>query len=237
MKIRGKTREILLVVLLVLGVTGCGQQKKELQEPWESVGERIDAKRDETTGRMTWQGSRALLSYPTDKTADEMLAMTKDGSLLAEFVVMEDSDITHGEEAWDAFFAMTREGKDAQIQIAHYYTLDREGVSEEYYEQNKDKYPVIYLSSLLYYDGNYYYLVRRNNTTEIENGDYVEAPYLLKLYDEPSSATARFTSCEHYVLVNDDALTWKKIERGMYSSQMGDYIPHRTVIRKYKWKE
>ena len=237
MKIRGKTRGILLVVLLVLGVIGCGQQKKELQEPWESGGERIDAKRDETTGRMTWQGSRALLSYPTDKTADEMLAMTKDGSLLAEFVVMEDSDITHGEEVWDAFFAMTREGKDAQIQMAHYYTLDREGVSEEYYEQNKDKYPVIYLASLLYYDGNYYYLVKGNHTTEIENGDYVEAPYLLKLYDEPLNATARFTSCEHYVLVNDDTLTWKKIEHGMYSSQMGDYIPHRTVIRKYKWKE
>jgi len=237
MKMRGKKSGILLVALLVLGVIGCGQKKNESQELWDAVGEQIDAKRDETTGRMTWQGARALLSYPTDKSADEMLTMTKDGSLLAEFVVMEDSDITHGEEAWNAFFEMTREGKDAQVQLAHYYTLDKEGVSEEYYEQNKDKYPVIYLSSLLYYDGNFYYLVRGNNTTEIENGDYVEAPYLLKLYDEPSSATARFTSCEHYVLVNEDTVTWDELEWGMFSSQMGDYIPHRTVIRKYKWKE
>ena len=229
-----------LMVFSVLLFGGCkateaGQEGSPKTAPL--VLDEVDAKRDETTGRMTWQGSRDLLSYPTDKTADEMLAMTKDGSLSAEFVVTEDSVITHGEDTWDAFFQMTREGKDAQIQIAHYYTLDREGVSEEYYEENKDKYPVIYLSSLLHYNGSYYYLCRGYNTTEIENGDYVEAPYLLKLYDEPSNISATFIYCEHYVLVNDETLTWKEIEHGMYSSQLGDYIAHRTVLRKYQWKE
>ena len=237
MKKVGKKSRILLAALLVLGVIGCGQENHEIQETWEAVGQQLDAKRDETTGWMTWNGSRALLSYPTDKTADEMLAMTKDGSLSAEFVVTEDSVITHGEDTWDAFFQMTREGKDAQIQIAHYYTLDREGVSEEYYEENKDKYPVIYLSSLLHYEGRYYYLVRGYNTTEIENGDYCEWNYLLKLYDEPTNVSATFIYCEHYVLVNDETLTWRKIEHGMFSSQLGDYIPNRMVLSKYQWKE
>ena len=100
--------------------------------------------------------------------------------------------------------------------------------------KNKDKYPVIYLSSLLHYEGKYYYLVRGNNTTEIENGDYVEYNYLLELYDEPFSATAKFTSCEHYVLVNEAEVTWDELEWGMFSSQMGDYIAHRSIIRKYK---
>lgn len=233
---------VCLIAVMILGLTACEQKNSKSPETQSLdekrvVTEQINAKRDETTGQMTWQGSEALLSYPTDKTADEMLAMTKDGSLLADFVVMEDSNITHGEETWDTFFEKTREGKDAQIQIAHYYTLSEEGVSAEYYEREKDNYPAIYLSSLLHYDGSFYYLVRGNQTTEIENGDYVEAPYLLKLYDEPFSPSARFTSCEHFVLVNDETLTWKKIEHGMFSSQLGDYIPHRTVLRKYQWKE
>lgn len=242
MKIFGKKRVLWLLVLMLLVLSGCGEKEsgqlnQESTKTEKLVMDQVDAKRDETTGWMTWNGSRALFSYPTDKSADEMLAMTKDGSLLADFVVMEDSDITNGEAVWDAFFEMTREGKNAQIQMAHYYTLDREGVSEEYYEQNKDKYPVIYLSSLLFYNGSYYHLTKGNNTTEIENGDYAEWNYLLELYDEPTSATARFTSCEHYVLVNDETLTWKRIEYGMYSSQMGDYISHRAVLRKYQWKE
>ena len=225
----------LLTVLLIFG--GCGQPKEETPEAGSVVTDRVEAERDKETGRMSWAGARALLSYPTDKSADEMLAMIKNGSLQADFVVMEDSDITNGEETWDTFFEKTREGENAQIQIAHYYTLDREGVSEEYYEQEKDNYPVIYLSSLLHYEGRYYYLVRGYNTTEIENGDYCEWDYLLALYDEPSSATARFSSCVHYVLVNDNTLTWDELEWGMLSSQLGDYIHHRSVIRKYEWKE
>lgn len=230
-----KSISCLFAVLLLFG--GCGQRKEEMQAPGSVVIDRVEAERDKETGWMSWAGAQALLSYPTDKSADEMLAMTKDGSLLADFVVMEDSDITHGEEIWDTFFEKTREGENVQIQIAHYYTLDREGVSEEYYEQEKDNYPVIYLSSLLHYEGRYYYLVRGYNTTEIEDRDYCEWNYLLDLYDEPSSATARFSSCVHYVLVNDNTLTWKEIVWGMLSSQMGDYISHRSVISKYEWKE
>ena len=237
MRKTGKIRRICLVMVMVFGMAACGQKETDLPEAEHVVTERVEAERDKNTGRMSWAGARALFAYPIDLTADEMLAMTKDGSLGAKFVVTEDSDITHGEDTWDAFFEMTREGENAQIQIAHYYTLDEEGVSAEYYMKNKDKYPVIYLSSLLHYEGKYYYLVRGNNTTEIENGDYVEYNYLLELYDEPFSATARFTSCEHYVLVNDETVTWKELEWGMFSSQMGDYIPHRSIIRKYKWKE
>ena len=52
---------------------------------------------------------------------------------------------------------------------------------------------------------------------------------MVKYEGKPSSATALFKSYVYYVLVNDNTVTWEELEWGLYSSQMGDYIPHDKV--------
>ena len=58
-------------------------------------------------------------------------------------------------------------------------------------------------------------------------------PYLVKLEGKPRSVNALFDRYEYYVLVHDETLTWSEIEWGMLSSQMGDYIDHRSVVQKH----
>ena len=41
------------------------------------------------------------------------------------------------------------------------------------------------------------------------------------------------THTSRYVLVYDETLTWSEIEHGAFSSQMGDYIPHYSIVTKF----
>ena len=46
---------------------------------------------------------------------------------------------------------------------------------------------------------------------------------------ESSTANTAYDAYSEYVLVNDRNVTWEDIQKGMFSSQFGDYIAHDTV--------
>ena len=168
--------------------------------------------------------------FPVSMSAEEMLEKAKDEG----FVVMEEFSVTNGEENWQQFYETTQKGNPAVIYLADYYTLDKQGVSEEYYEENKDEYPKIFLSSL-YFDGKQY--------TVTERPGYVEQPEMVRTYphlvkfEGPDSPSALFDRYEYYVLVHDKNVTWKELEWGLFSSQMGDYIDHYRIVSKHIIKE
>lgn len=170
-------------------------------------------------------------NFPTTMSADEMLQKAID----EEFVVMYEFDYLNGEEKWKEFYEITKEGNPATIHLAKYYTLDEVGVSKEYYEANKDEYPKIFLFTLCF-DGERYTITDRQGT--MEGAEMVRTyPYLVKMEGKPRSVNALFDRYEYYVLVHDNTLTWSEIEHGMFSSQMGDYIDHCSVVMKHMTDE
>lgn len=169
--------------------------------------------------------------FPITMSAEEMLQK----AIEEDFVVMQEFDFLNGEERWKEFNETTGDGNPATITVARYYTLDEEGVSEEYYEENKDEYPKIFFLTLSF-DGETYTLTDRPGT--MEEAERVSSyPYLVKFEGEPSSPSALFDRYEYYVLVHDKDVTWKELEWGMFSSQMGDYIDHRSVVQKHITEE
>ena len=172
----------------------------------------------------------SLDAYQSDLSAEQLLRQVKrDG-----FVVMEDGDVSVGQEIWRDFYEKTQAGEIASVRLATYHTLDHVNVTEEYYEENKDKYPVIYLAELSYNGKEYTY--RSLNGLDGRNGFTRTYPYLLRFEDVPESPSATFTVCERYVLVHDADVTYDRLQYGMYSSQMGDYIDHTQVYSDYQYK-
>ena len=176
------------------------------------------------------KAQNSLDDYQTDLSAEQLLKQVKrDG-----FVVMEDGDVSIGQEIFRDFYEKTQAGESATVQLATYYTLDEANVSEEYYEENKDKYPVIYLAELTYDGKTYTY--RSLNGLDGEHGFSQTYPYLLRYEDVPKSSTATYEVCERYVLVHDQDVTYDRLQYGLYSSQLGDYIDHREVYSDYQYK-
>ena len=142
----------------------------------------------------------------------------------ARYVVHMDGDVTNGQETWEAFLDKVEKGNAASVRLAQYFTLDRERCSEEYYEANKEDYPVLYLFDL-YFDGEIYTLEWKEG-----NKEYVRNyRYLMHYTGESPTANASFDTYSRYVLVNDRNVTWEDIQKGMFSSYHGDYIAHNTV--------
>lgn len=139
-------------------------------------------------------------------------------------VVMEDLSVTSGQEVWDNFVKTASAGKKATVRLGYYYTLDPDHVSQEYYEANKDRYPVLFIRDLTF-DGEKY--VARG----YENGEEIvqEYPHLMKYEGKTETPHASYGSYVHYVLTLDDTVTWEQLQAGMLSSQLGDHIPHSTV--------
>ena len=159
---------------------------------------------------------------------DYSLENAKNDSLVA----YEDGNITSEQSVWDAFLGKTEKKESCDVRLAYYYTLgDPSQYDPEYYEEIKDDYPVLYIMDLSF-DGTVYTLY------SIEDGiEHIPQYRFLKHYTEtnpPISAT--YTEREMYVLVNDNDVTWKQIEHGLFSSKFGDYIDHRTVYSKYTYK-
>ncbi len=160
-------------------------------------------------------------------------AMEKSMTLLAELpsdysleqakadgcVVHEDGDVSAGQEVWGEFVSAAAAGKSAAVRLYDYYTLDPESCAPEYYEQEKDNYPLIFVKDLSF-DGSVYAL------SWIEDGkEYIrEYEYLLRYEDSAESKTALYSSYVRYVLTRDETVTWHDIFHGMVSSQLGDWI-------------
>ena len=145
-------------------------------------------------------------------------------------VVHENSDITAGQEVWDGFVEKCEAGQKASVLLTSYHTIDRESMSEELYEQEKDKYPVLYVHELCY-DGNAYFLFEKDDEDRnvIRRSKY---RYMKRYEGEPNSESASYSSYVYYVLVNED-VTWEQIMHGMASSKWGDYIDFRWVYQKH----
>ncbi|MCL2343762.1 MAG: hypothetical protein FWC62_07690 [Firmicutes bacterium] len=147
------------------------------------------------------------------------------------FVVFENSNITSGQSAWDAFVDHANQGDPCEVTLAFYYTLDRQSVSPELYEEEKDDYPVLYIQKLRF-DGKLFTLSYRD-----EDGKHTFQYHYLKRFETTNPpASALFTSRIWYALVNDKEVTGEQIERGMFSSRSGDWIDHQVVYSKYTYK-
>ena len=169
-------------------------------------------------------------SYDISQPAEALLKQVKKN----DFVVREDGDVSVGQELWRDFYEKTRAGESASVKLADYFTLEDDNVSEEYYEEHKDEYPVIYLAELSF-DGKVY-TYRSINGQDGTTGYTRVYPYLVRYEDVPKSETATFRVCERYVLVHDETVTYDRLQYGLYSSQFGDYIDHYVVYSDYEYK-
>ena len=157
---------------------------------------------------------------PSKRCAPEAL----DQAINAGYVVQVDGDVTSGQEIWENFLDATKEGEASSVQVAKYYTLEKVNCGEEYYEANKEDYPVLYLLDLTF-DGKDYTLKWNEG-----NKQYIRTyKYLMHYTDEDSATQATAGAYSRYVLVNDNNVTWEEILAGAFSSQFGDYIEHHIV--------
>lgn len=164
-------------------------------------------------------------------TAEECLEWAKENDV----VVVEDMEITSGEDLWYAFYNATRNGEAASILIASYYTLDEEAVSEELYEEEKDSYPVLYFEYIVCDGGPYYDLKIRD--CSLETLDCEDSYLSLKHFEVPLSGEyvkGENDVIDAFVLVNSSKATWDEIRNGMISSDSNDYISN-YVLFYWTW--
>ena len=154
--------------------------------------------------------------YDTPMSADEALAAAKELGA----VVNENGRITSGKKVWNEFFAKTEAGESAAVLIANYSTLDPERTDPETYEEEKDNYPVLYLS-LVTYNGDIFEKTDRDCRT----GEVDSSEKWLYLKHFTGSTQTETCTYDHYVLVNEPDVTWEQLEHGMLSANFTDYIP------------
>lgn len=162
--------------------------------------------------------------FQTVRSADEALELAGK----ADAVVFEELRCTSGKEVWDAFYQTVSDGAPASVLCAKYYVLDKDRMSEELYEEEKDKYPKLFFY-LVAYDGKEFSVKVRESTEEAL--DYQETfQYLLHFTGEAPSSAA-FSAYDNYVLADDPSATWEGILEGMVSSQFGAGYKHCTVYQ------
>lgn len=164
--------------------------------------------------------NRYLYRYsPAKRSEPDALQKAKDDGC----AVMEDGYASFGQEIWQTFVETAEKGQKASVQVAHYYTLDEEGSSREYYQSVKEDYPILYRFHLEF-DGETYTLRWIEEETE-----YVRTYRYLMHYRGDSSDAEEREFEERYVLTNENTVTWEDIVNGMLSSQSGDAIDHYSV--------
>ena len=164
--------------------------------------------------------------FGTVDSADKALEWSKQNPV----TVTEDAALTSGKEIMEKFYEDSRNGIPSVIVLASYYTLDKEHVSQELYEEEKDQYPKLFFRQVEYNGTQYIVHTRDCTKEEIETAEgYM---YLLHFTgDNPVQAKHRHY--EAYVLVDDAETTWEKITWSMVSSQSTDWVRHHTVLVHY----
>ena len=153
---------------------------------------------DTPEGAQSARSSNAL--FETVCSADEALSLARD----ADAVIFETQGCTSGNEIWEAFYQEVLRKQPATVLCAHYYVLDRAHMSEELYESEKDQYPKLFFY-LLAYDGKEFSVKIRESTLKALDYEAV-FPYLLHFTGD-APPTARFSSYDYYVLVDDPSVT------------------------------
>ena len=157
--------------------------------------------------------------------ADEGLDWAKNNRI----VVFESVHCTSGKEIWDSFYDSVSIGKAASVICANYYTLDAKNVNSEIFEQEKDNYPKLFFTIIIY-DGNDFWK-RTRLSTENELDSDVRYKYILHFTGEEKNI-----HYEEYVLVNDSSITREQLLQSSYSSQSTDWIESATVYRDWSNK-
>lgn len=149
------------------------------------------------------------------------------------YVVIEDSDVTWGQDAWQHFVNLSAAKEPCKIRLVHYYTIgDPSHYDPAYYESIKNDYPQMYIFELVY-DGKMF-SVSHYEGEELYQAEY---KYLMRYEGKAETPDALFTSYVRYVLINDDSVTWKDIVHGMLSSQSDVYIQHCEIYTDLVYKE
>ena len=169
--------------------------------------------------------------FQTVLPADEALALAKD----SEAVVFDKRGLASGKDVWDAFCAKVENRSPATVICAHYYVLDKDHMTEEAYEKEKDEYPRLFFY-LVEYDGEQFSVKTRDSASEtLDSSETFK--YLLHFTGKAPSR-ALYSEYDNYVLVDDPSATWEGIEEGLYSSQSDAYVKHCTVYSDcIGWKE
>ncbi len=187
--------------------------------------------KEKSTDKEEVSESEAILRDLKRLTNNYSLEQAKADSCL----VMENGDVTSGKEVFDEFLGKTSREKDARIRVVNYYTLDESTVSEEYYEQEKDSYPVLFVTDVVYENGEYKTYSYANEDDELVKKTY---KYIIK--DEfDANPEATFTNATYYMLVNDKSLTFNTIVKVLMSSNSNDYdrdISHFNIYQKHNYK-
>ena len=169
--------------------------------------------------------------FEKSMSASEALELSRE----SDVVVIENRGCTSGQDVWDRFYDKTRKGLADSVLCAHYYTLDKDHVSVELYEEEKDHYPVMYLFMLDFDGKEYSVTIRESSNPDIESEETYK---YLRYFTGKAPETALFDSYEYYVLTDDDNVTWDEIMKGLYSSDSSTpRYRHLTVCENFKgWK-
>ena len=138
-------------------------------------------------------------------------------------VVIEDDDLTSGQDIWNAFVKASESGKAASVRLCQQYTLgDPSRYDPEYYESIKDDYPLLFFKDVSY-DGEQFTSVYCEDGTR-----YEESYSLLRRFEEPvRSKPAEYAARVSYVLTDDAEAAYQQLQAPLYSSIFPppNYIP------------
>ena len=138
----------------------------------------------------------------------------------ADYVIISDDQVASGEDTWNDFVLLAESGTPAKIRIFYNYffsMLSSRAVMNTYDHLTEVE-----------FDGEKYISrsVGLGQQGQFQKKTY---QYLMRYEGKPTSPWAKYDHFLRYVLVNDDTVTWEDIQRGILSSQSGDYISHEPV--------
>nr|MBQ6241024.1 hypothetical protein [Lachnospiraceae bacterium] len=167
-------------------------------------------------------------TFGLEKTASETL---QEALSRGDIIVTKNSDIIAGRDRLLAFTDATHQSECGEILVLNYYDLVGVRCGVEFFNGEGADYPVAYLTRVGFDGEQYYFAVRGTSAMEIEQGAEGSFRYLMH-YEGKTTPPARPFLYEHFVLVDDDTLTWDRIEWGMLSSQFGDAVPHHNIATR-----
>ena len=201
----------------IMNFRGAGDYDEQLVYVEFTVNETVSDYQNEETGFDTEDAFEHTVC-----SAEEAMEWASDKPV----AVISDFKCVSGKDTWNDFLNSVNNKKPASVLLAHYYELDRNSVSAELYEAEKDDYPQLFFS-LIIYDGERFRLKARKSD-ELKLDSDATYKYLVHLTGENNKgALYRYT--DEYDLVDDPDVTLDDIEQSMFSSQMSDWIRHSTV--------
>lgn len=155
----------------------------------------------------------------------------------SDVVLMDKDGCVSGKALWEAFYEASTHGKPASVLMAHYMTIEKEKMSEEYYEQVKDEYPKLSIT-LLEYDGVEYTMKQRDCAKEYTGTGTVYKHLKHFTGEAPTEyAKTQYDSYNFYELLDDPTLTYEEILAASLSSYAPSQIREYPIYMEYIGKK